>query len=361
MTPAAIAQFNALRDFSRKAVRAVCYAPHTSLYFHMSGRVMACCRNTQTPIGNAQTQTLDEMWSGGQAKLLRRTLEGYDFSRGCTLCERLIADGSATRSVMAAFDRLDVLDADPEWPQQMEFSISNVCNLECVMCSGQFSSAIRAHREKLPPTQKNYSSKFIESLRKYLPHLRQARFLGGEPLLIREYYRIWEMLAEDAPHVRVHVTTNGTQYDQRVEQFMQKLNFSFAVSLDGATKKTVESIRVNANFDEQMTILKILRDYTRERKTSLDLTFCFMRQNWHEFGEFCLLADQWDCGVFVNTVIHPAKFAVHNLPPDELRRMLEVMEAQAPRLAGLLKRNRGTWLAELNRLRRRCERLGRPA
>jgi molybdenum cofactor biosynthesis enzyme MoaA len=361
MTPAAIADYDASRDFSHKAVRSVCYAPHTSLYFHMNGRVMACCANSQTPIGNAQTQTLDEMWSGAQAKLLRRTLERYDFSRGCTLCQQLIADGWATRSLMAAFDRFDVPDMDPEWPQQMEFSISNVCNLECVMCSGQFSSAIRAHREKLPPTQRNYSSEFIESLRKYLPHLRQAKFLGGEPFLISEYYRIWEMMAEDAPRVLVHLTTNGTQYNRRVEQLMQKVDFSFAVSLDGATKKTVESIRVNANFDEQMTILKILRDYTRERKTNLDLTFCFMRQNWHEFGEFCLLADQWDCGIFVNTVRHPAEYAVHNLPADELRRMLAVMEAQAPRLDGLLRRNRDTWFAELDRMRRRCERLGRPA
>ena len=141
---------------------------------------------------------------------------------------------------MRVFDQFKVSDADPQWPQRMEFSISNACNLECVMCTGIYSSAIRAHREKLPPTQKFYSDEFIESLRKYLPHLSWAKFLGGEPFLITEYYRIWEMMIEDAPLAKCHITTNGTRYNGRVEKFMNDLDFAFAVSLDGQPKRRRE-------------------------------------------------------------------------------------------------------------------------
>jgi sulfatase maturation enzyme AslB (radical SAM superfamily) len=357
VTPDDIAEYDRSRNLSGKAVRAMCYAPHTNLFFDVVGRVKACCWNWQHPLGNAQTQTLDEMWAGAQAKLLRRAMEAYDFSRGCSFCDKQTADGWTTRAVMKGFDRFAVDAADPQWPQRMEFSMSNSCNLECVMCSGAYSSAIRAHREKLPPTPKAYSAEFIESLRKYLPHLHRAKFLGGEPFLITEYYRIWEMMVEDAPQVGCHITTNGTQYNHRVEKFMEKLDFSFAVSLDGATKETVESIRVNADFGEQMVILKRFRDYTRERKTDLSLTFCFMRQNWHEFGEFCLFADEWECGVGVNTVHRPPEFSVNNLSARELRKVVEAMEAQASRLDSLLKRNRAVWFGELDRLRRKCEKL----
>jgi MoaA/NifB/PqqE/SkfB family radical SAM enzyme len=235
----------------------------------------------------------------------------------------------------------------------MEFSISNSCNLECVMCSGLYSSAIRAHREGLPPAPKVYSMEFIESLRKFLPHLHMAKFLGGEPFLITEYYRIWEMMAEDAPQVLCHITTNGTQYNHRVAAFMEKLRFAFAVSLDGATKKTVESIRVNANFEEQMEILKRLREYTRDRKTDLSLTFCFMVQNWQEFGDFCVMADEWGCNVGINTVTRPIEFSVNALPQEELHKIVDRMEAQASRLDTLLKRNRAVWFAEFDRLRRK--------
>jgi sulfatase maturation enzyme AslB (radical SAM superfamily) len=255
---------------------------------------------------------------------------------------------------MLGFDNFSVLAPDPDWPQRMEFSISNSCNLECVMCNGTYSSAIRARRDKLPAAKTVYSAKFIESLRKYLPHLVRAKFLGGEPFLIAEYHKIWEMMVEVAPHVSCHITTNGTQYNRRVEQFMEKLNFGFAVSLDGATKKTVESIRVNANFEEQMAILGKLRAYTRERRTDLSLTFCFMRQNWHEFGDFCLFADAWECHVGINTVNNPPEFSVNNLPLDELRRVVGVMEVQSGRLDALLGLNRQVWFSEFERLQRKC-------
>ena len=359
MTPEEIAEYDRSRDLADKAVRAMCYAGHTNLFFDQNGRVRACCWNRDIPVGDARTQTLDEIWNGAAAGLLRRSLENYNFDRGCNFCKNQTADGWTERAAMRTFDRFRVGAADPEWPQRMEFSISNVCNLECVMCSGTFSSAIRAHREKLPPPPKAYSSAFIESLRPYLPHLDRAKFLGGEPFLIAEYYRIWEMMVEDAATVKCHVTTNGTQYNARVEKFMEKLDFSFAVSLDGATKATVESIRVNANYEEQMMILKRLRDYTSKRGTDLSLTFCFMRQNWHEFGDFCLFADEWRCNVGVNTVTHPPQYSVTNLPVSELRRIVDAMASQSVRLGSLLKQNRGSWFAEFERLRRKCEKTER--
>jgi MoaA/NifB/PqqE/SkfB family radical SAM enzyme len=354
MKPEDILEYDRSRDFSRKSVRAVCYAPHTNIFFDMHGRVKACCWNWNHPLGNVKTQTLDEIWRGAQAEILRRAVEGYSFECGCTACDNQTRDGWTTSANMRVFDQFQVTTTDLQWPKRMEFSISNTCNLECVMCNGTFSSAIRSHREHLPPLQKAYTPEFIESLRKYLPHLERAKFLGGEPFLVTEYYRIWEMLAEEAPLVKCHITTNGTQFNERVEKFMEKLNFSFAVSLDGATKKTVESIRVNADYDEQLVILKRLRDYTRERKTDLSLTFCFMRQNWHEFGDFCLFADEWGCNVGVNTVSRPPEFSVNNLPPNQLRAIVNEMESQAVRYDTVLKRNRNVWFAELDRLRRKC-------
>ncbi|MBV9331622.1 MAG: radical SAM protein [Alphaproteobacteria bacterium] len=353
MDASALARFHDSRDFSRKAVRALCYAPHANLFFDVEGRVRVCCWNWKHALGNVATSTLDEMWAGARVKLLRRALEGDSFQLGCDFCEQQTREGWTERAAMRSFDGLAVAAPDPEWPRRMEFSISNSCNLECVMCNGMYSSAIRAHREKLPPRPRIYSDAFIESLRKYLPHLERAKFLGGEPFLITEYHRIWEMMVEVAPHVRCHITTNGTQMNARVAHFMERLDFGFAVSLDGATKETVEAIRVNADFDEQLEILKTLRAYTRERRTDLSLTFCFMRQNWHEFGEFCLFADSWGCPVGINTVNNPPQFSINTLPPEELARIVGAMEAEAGRLESALTLNRNVWFAELDRLRRK--------
>ena len=255
---------------------------------------------------------------------------------------------------MRAFDRFVVTETMPEWPQRMEFSIANACNLECVMCNGTLSSSIRARREHRPPQQMVYPPVFFDDLRKYLPHLRQAKFLGGEPFLVTEYYKIWDMMIGDGVNAEIHVTTNGTQYNAKVERVLDALRVGLAVSLDGATKATVESIRVNADYDQQMRNLKRFREYTLERKTSLSLTFCFMRQNWFEFGDYCLFAEEMGCNVGVNTVTSPPAFAVYNLPAEELRRILDSMERQSVDLEPRLKRNRAVWLGELDRLRRNC-------
>jgi MoaA/NifB/PqqE/SkfB family radical SAM enzyme len=354
MRPQDIVAFDESRDFSQKAFRSLCYAPHTNLFFDTQGRARACCWNWEHPLGNVQTHTLDEIWRSAQANILRQALENYSLHNGCALCEKETENGWTSRALIRNYDTFSVEPMSMQWPKRMEFAISNVCNLECVMCTGEFSSAIRTRRERRPPLPKVYTEAFLQSLRKYVPHLEAINFLGGEPFLISEYYTIWQILVEEAPHVKCHVLTNGTQYNDRIEHFMQSLDFSFAVSLDGATKATVESIRVNANFDEQMNNLQRLREYTRKRNTDLFLTFCFMRKNWHEFGEFCLFADSWDCDVKVNHVTRPPEMSIETLPSQELCKLVDAMGAQAVHLDGSLKRNREAWFTEYERWRKKC-------
>jgi MoaA/NifB/PqqE/SkfB family radical SAM enzyme len=350
-----LAQYNKNRSMTDKAVPSLCYAPHTNLYFSQNGAVRVCCWNWEYKLGSALHDSIDDIWRGARIQALRRALEAMEFGPGCQFCDQQTANGWIARPPMRNFDGFALREAMPEWPQRMEFSISNSCNLECIMCNGNFSSAIRAHREKLPPMRTLYSPAFIESLRKYLPHLSRAKFLGGEPFLVSEYYQIWDMMIADGLHTKCHITTNGTQYNDKIERTMDALPMSFAVSLDGATKKTVESIRVNADYDEQMRILKRFREYTLARKTDLSLTFCFMRQNWFEFGDFCLLGEELGCKVSVNTVKNPPECAVYNLPVEDLRKICSAMERQTAQLEPHLKLNRTIWFSELDRVRRRSQ------
>jgi len=352
--PAVFGTFDATRDFSDKAVRALCYAPYTSLYFDTRGNVRACCHNFDHPLGNILDSSIDDIWHGARNRALRESLSAYRFGPGCDFCAFRMAGGTQENLSMPKFDRFAVESAAPAWPRQMEFSISNVCNLECIMCRGEWSSAIRKRREKLPPLPRLYGKAFFESLRKYLPHLQRAKFLGGEPFLIREYFWLWEMMIADGLVVPCHVTTNGTQLTPRVEKVIERIPMAFSISLDGVSKETVERVRVNADFEVQMRNVARFRDYTRERGTSFSLTFCLMRQNWHEFGDYCLMADEWDCAVGVNTVLQPPEFGVYTLPPAELRKIVAAMERQAGALGTKLRRNRAVWFGELERLRHHC-------
>ena len=248
---------------------------------------------------------------------------------------------------------------EPEWPAVIEFAGSNTCNFECIMCSGEFSSLIRARREGLPPLPKIYSDQFFHDLRQFLPHLRMAKFLGGEPFLAQECFRIWDMIIEDGLSISCHVTTNGSQYNAKVERVLEAFPVSLSVSVDGATKETVEKIRVNCDYEEFIANLRRFREYTRRRGTYMGFSHCLMRQNWHEFGELLLLAESMGCEVFVNTVITPSQYSLYTLPPEELARIADEMEERGSSLKTRLRINRRTWENQINNLRNNArERMG---
>jgi MoaA/NifB/PqqE/SkfB family radical SAM enzyme len=343
--------YDATRDLSGQAFRSACYAPYTSLYFDTRGNVKVCCHNSSHMVGNVSRQSIDEIWKGEAIKIVRRAVLAYDLSRGCAFCEWQLTSRSYANLAMRKWDSLATASLDPPWPQMMEFSISNTCNLECIMCDGKHSSTIRANREKRLPLPNPYSDIFFEQLRKYLPNLRRARFLGGEPFLQEGCYRIWGMLIDDHLDLPCHVTTNGTIFNARTEGVLAALPFGISISLDGIRKETIEGIRLHARYDSLLQNVLRFRAYTLAKKTSFGLTYCLMRRNWQELGDFCLFADSLDCPVGVNLVRRPAELSLFALPRKELQDIADTMEEQAALLLPRLNRNREVWLGELQRLR----------
>jgi MoaA/NifB/PqqE/SkfB family radical SAM enzyme len=356
MDPTRIDEYHATRRFADKAFRSACYAPHVSMYFDTLGNVLACCQNVKYPVGNVTRERLLDVWRGPRARKLRRALEKNAFGAGCQFCEWQISVGNYANAFTRNFDRFPVADADPDWPQMMEFSVSNTCNLECIMCYGVLSSSIRARREGLPPLPKAYGDEFFEDLRAFLPHLKFAKFLGGEPFLAAESFRIWDLMEQEGVAPLCNVTTNGTQWNERVERILERFPVSICISMDGVAKETVESIRVNAKHETILQNFQRFLDYTRRRGTDLTLTYCLMRQNWREFGDYLLFADEHDCGVCVNLVREPAECSLYTLPLDELASIAEALERQGETLTERLGRNRSVWMEQTTALRRRVER-----
>lgn len=354
-----LAQFDATRDLSAQGFRSCCYAPFTSLYFDTLGSVRVCCQNTEHPVGNVASSGLDEIWHGAQVAALRAALQAGDMSRGCRFCHWELAERNFQGVFIRNFDVLAVADRTPQWPAQFEFALSNTCNLECVMCNGEWSSLIRSRRERLPPLPKPYGERFFADVRKYLPHLQRAKFLGGEPFLSAEALRIWEMMIDDGLQTPCFITSNGTQLNAKVERILDRLPVSLSLSLDGVTKHTVENIRVNAKFEELQRNVRRFRDYTRQRGTYFGLTFCLMRDNWPEFADYLLLAQSLDCEVVVNVVTFPRKVSLYSLPAAELTEVVRGLEQRDAEMRRTLGDNLTVWNAELGRLRHRAAALAK--
>jgi molybdenum cofactor biosynthesis enzyme MoaA len=231
--------------------------------------------------------------------------------RGCDICatqfESRNFEGLRARFYdrFAGDDGARAIDDAPPLPKVMEFELSNVCNLECAMCTGFFSSSIRRNRERLPPVKNPYDDAFLDQLEPFIPHLEAARFLGGEPFLIRIYDRIWDLIARLNPAVEVSITTNGTILNQRVKDILEGLNAELIVSIDSLDPKLYEQLRVHANYDAVMANLDYFHNYTQRKRTSLTLAVCPMRWNWRDLPRFVDYCDDRGAQVFFNTVVFP--------------------------------------------------------
>ena len=353
--------FDATRNLEDKPFKSLCYAPDVQMSFSPNGDVSACCISRSHVLGNVRTESLDEIWHGERLRQFRDMLRRYVFPPGCETCRWSLHAGNYTDNAIRPFDLLP-LSEDSPWPVKLEFALNNTCNLGCIMCNGEYSSVLRV-KEGLPPIPAAYGDRFFSDLADYLPHAKWLSFLGGEPFLQNECRRIWDMLIELGLPTPCHVTTNGSIYNNQVERFLQNLPFNFNISVDGVTKETVESIRVNVKFDKLMENIRRFNAYAQgdsdphasKRIRHLQLNYCVMQQNWRELADFFLYAEDLGAVVWTVLVTYPEYCTLFSLPKDELRVIVNELDRQTATIEGQLQRNRDNWIALIGELHQHLE------
>lgn len=323
LSPDAKKKYNLQRKTAN--VQTVCWAPFRSMYFGFRGNTSVCCFNKMHVIGTYPAQTLTEIWFGAKADEIRQSLSKSDFSLGCQSCHELITAENYSGLPAKNFDPLPA--RANRFPSKIDFELSNECNLECIMCRGEFSSAIRRNREKLPPLRSVYDSAFVDQLEAFMPYLENSHFLGGEPFMIPIYIEIWERMIRINPAIRISVQTNGTILSKRIKSLMEKITFEISVSIDSITAENYQLIRKNGNFEQLMENIAYFRAYCRERNTNFNFSYCPMVQNWEELPHVISFANQHECAVFFNTVSYPKECALVHLPSEKLREIIDVLAA----------------------------------
>jgi MoaA/NifB/PqqE/SkfB family radical SAM enzyme len=315
MDPEARRAWEAARPGRDHAVDAVCIAPWVSLELDPTGWVYGCCANQLHPLGRIGVDRLGDIWNGARAGVLRTALQRWDLSVGCGACRWHLEHGRLDPDA-DVYDRYPLDVTDPSGPVAMTFALSNRCNLGCVMCTPELSSVLRT-RAGLPAIASPYDDAFFADLAGFLPRLRYAKFLGGEPFLIPEHHRVWDLMAEVGGPDRIQVTTNGTIWNDRVEQVLDDFAVDVTVSIDAATPEVYESIRVGAQFATVSEHIVRFRDRCRDAGTEFRLCYCLMRHNAAELPAFLRWAETLGAAVSIN-VVSDLGHALHDEPVDAL-------------------------------------------
>lgn len=167
-------------------------------------------------------------------------------------------------------------------PSYVEVNFNNACNLRCSYCSPQFSSswADESNRHGAYPTSRPHNApEHFSGNRRIIPNkeanpyvdafwawwptlypeLKHFRMTGGEPLLDKNTYRVFDyVLANPKPDLHLNVTSNFSvdekswqKYLGYVKQLCQEGNLEHYmqyVSLDGWGSQA-EYIRDGMDFD----------------------------------------------------------------------------------------------------------------
>jgi hypothetical protein len=199
------------------------------------------------------------------------------------------------------------------------------------MCDGQFSSSIRHNREKLPPLQSPYNEDFVSELEEFLPHLKEARFFGGEPFLTKIYFEIWERMFELCPNAIISVQTNGTVLNDKIKKVLERGRFKLSISIDAVEKEMFESIRLNANFDRVMKNVEFFAAYCKEKQTELLLSVTPIAASLSHLPEVIRFANGHEMQVIFNTVFYPLELSPRSMSAAELKAVVLKLEtAQLP-------------------------------
>ena len=167
-------------------------------------------------------------------------------------------------------------------PSYVEVNFNNACNLMCSYCSPQFSSSWQAEVDRwggyptssihndpshfggrnrpIPAREQNpYVDAFWQWWPELYPQLKHFRMTGGEPLMDRNTYRVFDyVLALPNPELHLNVTSNFSVEDALMEKYLgyvkqlcstQIEHFMQFVSLDSGKREHAEYIRHGMNFE----------------------------------------------------------------------------------------------------------------
>ncbi len=272
----------------------VCNAPYTTMNFDVSGHVTACCYSRDYVLGNFYETSLNDIWFNNpkREKLLENTNKFILNTDACYLCERYIK--YQNNNILITMYKKQCTPNLDKYPIRMDFEFSNICNYECVMCGGKWSSSIRKNREKMPPLKIPVNDNFIEELEEYIPHLKFAGFLGGEPFLSNHYFKIWEKMAELNKDVEISIVTNGSIYNEKVQKVLDSFkNLIICVSLDSLKPDVYSSIRRNGNLENVLNNIRIFK----EQGKLCWINTCAMIQNIYEAPELLEFCHKNDVGI----------------------------------------------------------------
>ncbi len=293
----------------------VCNAPYTNMLFIPSGKVMACHYNRGTIIGDVGKSSLKDIWFGKSYNNLRNKIKKHDFSYGCQNCYYELKNKNYFSSGPYKYNYLTI--SKNSMPVLFDFQLENTCNLECIMCSSEYSSSIQQHREHQTKNISPYNDNFIEQIKPFIPFLKSASFTGGEPFMIKIYRELWKLFNNLNPIIPLYISSNASFIPDNIKPIIESGNFHFTISIDSLKKEVYEKIRKNASLNNTLQNIEYLYNLTTSKSNSLSIKIVVMTLNAKELPEMIQYWSGRNIQVFPKLLWVPVFLSLRQLTEKE--------------------------------------------
>ena len=315
-----ICEYNKTRLVKDKS--SFCYAPSKSLRFSVNGNAFACCYNRMFSLGKYPNNTISEIWLGKNKLFLEKSFKKNNLlTSGCHSCYSSLISKSFYLVGARNYD-LNDRNINPQYPEIIDFELDNNCNLKCIMCNGENSSTIRTEIENKPNFQLYYDEKFVKQLEEFIPHLREARFSGGEPFLSKIYFEIWNRIIEINPDCKIYIQTNGTVFNDRVLDIFIRGNINISFSIDSIIEETYQEIRRGSNFNLVIKNFRKIHELSAKYNREIGVSFCLLKQNINEIIDYIEYFNRYNVKITVHKVVFPLQHSIASLPIKQLEEIL---------------------------------------
>tara|TARA_R110000868_G_scaffold105960_2_gene290874 strand:+ start:3355 stop:4428 length:1074 start_codon:yes stop_codon:yes gene_type:complete len=308
------------------------------------------CFHTGYELGNIKRIPIQQVLKDKPINDIRQTMARGEWHEACAWCKRLEeTTGSSGRTVRyASPETLAAIDADIDFfkLEHLVVNWSNLCNLTCVYCNDQTSTAWQSIR-KIPINHvKNEHDDLIE-LAKTQGHNIQGLCLGGgEPLLQKGLDVFLSHLNPNT--VSVMVTTNLSM-EITTNPIYQLLKtwpkVEWMISFDNANKEKFEYVRDRANWEQFVKNLRQMKqDGQQVNAHPAYSIYCAL--DLIEYYDFCIAED---LGIYWCELNHPMELDIRrhsqtlrDLAVEEINRVIDKYGDQRNLAIDVLKTYRNT-------------------
>lgn len=313
-------KYNSTRSKNAKSV--LCHAPTKSLLFVQGGKIMACHYNRGYMLGIYPENSIEDVIKGTKIKELQSTLNNYSFPKSCWYCQQEIENQRFYQAGCKKYDYL-IENENKNVITSLEFQTSNQCNLECIMCTGEYSSLIRSNREKGEAYINPYDDAFVEQVIPLLKTAKFASFTGGEPFLNPIYYKIWDKLIDLKSNIQITISTNGTIFNEKIREYFEKLNMSITLSIDSLNKSEYEKIRQGASFEKVMNNIESFMEIHHQKNKLFSIKTVLMEQNINNFHKLFQFFNEKHTQIYPKLVWAPVDLSLRFFEKKKLLTIIE--------------------------------------